>query len=363
MRVLFDHQAFTLQVYGGISRYFAELIKNAPPDLEIKTQVPYSNNFYLKELQPETKPFFAEKNFKGKLPLFRQINNHKSKKTLKKGDFDLLHPGYYAPYFLKHIGKKPFVLTVHDMTHELYPEAFSKFDKTAQWKQLLMKKANHIIAVSENTKQDILRFSKIEAHKISVIWHGFYNNKKQAQEVKPINMPFLLYVGSRTAYKNFDNFIKAFILLKKEFPTLHLMCTGNAFSEKEKSFFAEKNISESVVQIRASDSELSWLYQNAEAFIFPSFYEGFGIPVLEAFANNCPAILSHTAALKEVGGNACAYFSPENIEDIKATIKSVISDEKLRFVMQKKGAKRLKLFSWQKTAIETAKIYREILNK
>jgi len=361
VKILFDHQAFTLQVFGGISRYFAELIKNAPQNTEIETFVPMSNNFYLKEVKPDVPSFFPSKNFKGKLPLFRKINNFKTRKVLKGGKFDIFHPGYFDPYFLKHIGRKPFVLTIHDMTHELYPDSFSQFDKTALWKKELAKKATHIISVSENTKQDILKFYDIPSNKISVVWHGFYRSLSEPISVKVLSGKFLLYVGSRNSYKNFTNFVEAYTLLKQETPDLQLVCTGGAFSEEEKEIFKTKKISGSVSQIRATDEELAWLYQNAEAFVFPSFYEGFGIPVLEAFSNNCPVILSTTGALKEVGGSAASYFNPSDVAEMKSAIKSVIEDEKLKLVMIKKGQERLKLFSWQKTAEQTAYVYKKVL--
>ena len=361
MKIFYDHQAFSLQKYGGISRYFAEIIKNKQSSIEYELFVPYSNNYYLQQLGYNSKSFFPNKKFKGKLPLVRLLNNYKSKKIIKNQNYDIFHPGYYDPYFLNLIGNKPFICTTHDLTHELFPESFSKYDKTIEWKKELMKKASHIIAVSKNTKKDILKFFKIKENKISVIYHGFYSDSNKKDEKISVPTNYLLYVGSRNLYKNFEIFVTAFADLKKEFNNLHLICVGGgAFSNYENNLLQNNKIEQNVKQINANDSQLSFLYKNSTAFIFPSKYEGFGIPVLEAFANKCPVILSNTSSLPEIAGDAAIYFNPNDVENIKESIKLIINSEKLRNQLIIKGIERLKKFSWKKTAEATAKVYNEI---
>ena len=361
MKIFYDHQAFSLQKYGGISRYFAEIIKNKHSNIEYELFAPYSNNYYLQQLGYKSKSFFPEKNFKGKLPLLRLLNNNKSKKNIKKQDYDIFHPGYYDPYFLDLIGNKPFICTTHDLTHELFPESFSKYDKTIEWKKELIKKASHIIAVSENTKKDILKFFKIKENKITVIYHGFYSDSNKKDEKISIPNNYLLYVGSRNLYKNFEILINAFADLKKEFDNLNLICVGGgAFSNYENHLFQKNLIQQNVTQINANDNQLTFLYKNSTAFIFPSKYEGFGIPILEAFANKCPVISSNTSSLPEVAGEAAIFFNPNDKEDIKESIKQILNSEKLRNDLIIKGIERLKHFSWKKTAETTAKVYNTI---
>ena len=178
MRVLYDYQIFQDQKYGGISRYFCEIISRFPKEITPIISSIYSENHYLQSLYPliatknlkTEEVFFSSYNFKGKWRLYALLKKHfplifneyskvnldYSIQLLQKQNFDIFHPTYYNPYFLEYIGKKPFVLTVHDMIHEKFPHYFSYKDKTAEWKQLLLPKAHSIIAVSETTKQDIL---------------------------------------------------------------------------------------------------------------------------------------------------------------------------------------------------------------
>ena len=148
MKVMYDHQIFSTQVYGGISRYFIELMKKIEKDDEIKYDLPLkiSNNYYLKQLSNIFyTSFFLNYEFKKKVRIINYFNKIISKNVISKQNFDIFHPTYYDPYFLEYIGHKPFVLTVHDMIHEIFPEifpeTFSLKDKTAERKKLLIQKA------------------------------------------------------------------------------------------------------------------------------------------------------------------------------------------------------------------------------
>lgn len=194
MKILFDHQIFTIQSYGGISRYFTQIILNLPNDWSYEIPVRYSDNEYLRKLSlisGHRKAYLAIDQLVPELDLtkksilarfIRKINRVKyiesynfnknlTIKLLKKQDFDVFHPTYYDDYFLDFLGNKPFVLTIHDMIHELYPEMFNDQRITAK-KAILAKKANHIIAVSENTKKDIVEILGIPDRKITVIHHA-----------------------------------------------------------------------------------------------------------------------------------------------------------------------------------------------
>jgi glycosyltransferase involved in cell wall biosynthesis len=364
MKVLYDHQAYSMQQYGGVSRYFHELINHLYSKIDIDLKVFFSNNKYIAgdERFPH-RNFLSNFNFKGKIHLLRNLNNLFSKKHIKRQDFDVFHPSYYCPYFLPLIGSKPFVLTVHDMTHELFPEEFDKFDFTAKWKDILVKKANKIIAVSENTKKDLIKFKNVNPDKINVVYHGHSFNSKYGDSVN-INLPekYLLYVGSRKQYKNFTNFIKAFENINKRDRSVKMIAFGGGnFSPGEQKLFDELDLKENVFYYSGNDQTLAKLYKNAMAFVFPSLYEGFGIPVLEAFANQCPVVLSKKGSLPEVGGNDALYFNPYETEDITQKLEMITNNKNLREELKSRGNQRLKLFSWEKTAKNTLEIYKSLL--
>lgn len=358
MKILFDHQAFSNQQYGGISRYFANLNQGLQqtPGVTAKLGLLFTNNAYLAN---EWLPFnkLVEKKHRRD-----KYNKWYCRYLLKQGKYDVFHPTYYNPYFLKYV-KKPFVITVHDMIHELYPHYFATADPlTAGYKARVIAAADHIIAISENTKRDIQRFYPIADDKITVIHHGY----KMNQTVLPATEvftggKFLLYVGDRFGYKNFDIFIKAVapLLLTHQ---LKLICTGGgSFSEAEERMIENEKITALTTQISAMDSEMSWLYANAEAFIYPSLYEGFGLPVLEAFYNNCPVIMSNTSSLPEVGGDAVYYFDPASEQSMRNAIEEVISNKHLQNELKLKGSERLKLFDFDVTLAKTINVYQHVM--
>jgi glycosyltransferase involved in cell wall biosynthesis len=240
------------------------------------------------------------------------------------------------------------------MIHEIFPDYFYGPDDTSQNKKILIQKANKIITVSETTKRDLLKFYPDVENKVKIVYHGFFSREIITQFKNKEN--YLLFTGSRRGYKNFNMFIEAVALLLKKFD-LRLICTGQPFDKKEIDLFEYFNISDRVICRLVSDEELISLYAKATAFIFPSLYEGFGIPVLEAFAAGCPAILSNVSSLPEIGCHGAAYFDPYSIDDIRSVIEKVITSEALQKELVKNGKELIKKFSWEKCAKETMNVY------
>jgi glycosyltransferase involved in cell wall biosynthesis len=290
-----------------------------------------------------------------------QKNREYSIELLKKQEFDIFHPTYYDDYFLNYLGNKPFVLTIHDMILEKLPEFFPIVYETMITKKKLAHKANHIIAVSQNTKKDIVEIWDIDPKKISVIYHGA--NLLDNENCKYLNIPdpFLLFVGTRNYYKNFLFFIHSIsdVLIEKN---LNLVCTGNYFNEEEIRLFEYLKIKERVHHYYANDMELSYLYKNAIALVFPSLYEGFGIPILEAFVNKCPVLLSNASCFPEIAGNAALYFDPKSTIEIQNQINNIIDNPSLREELILNGNIQLNSFSWEKASNETIKVYTDLLN-
>lgn len=360
--ILYDSQIFDFQRFGGISRYFCEIISRL--NMKYDVSVRYSENYYLKKNKIARHrialPQCLFERYKTKL-LHKNLKF--SKRLLKTSSPYLLHTTYYEPYFLEYIGNNPFVITVHDMTYERLPEYFSK-DEAAyiiQQKKEVISKASRIIAISENTKNDLIELLNIDQRKIDVIYHGTSMQRFSQNNTLQLPQKYILFVGSRYSYKNFDRFIEAFSLVAKNDNNLHLVCTGNKFSQEEENKLSELLIRSKTIQINASDKELSELYTRSSLFVFPSLYEGFGIPILEAFACHCPVAISNTSCFPEIAGDAAVFFNPYSVNEIATSIEKIIYNPHKSKELIIKGIERLKLYSWEKAVAKTEDTYKKTI--
>jgi glycosyltransferase involved in cell wall biosynthesis len=359
MKVFYDHQAFTLQNFGGVSRIFSELLKasNNDPEFKAHLSILFSNNSHLQETKVNYSTSIQSREIIKKLNQVYNIYELSCKK------YDLYHPTYYSPSLIRFAKDKPVVATFHDMIHEKFMDVFpdlKKEMKVFQDKKKLAEQATHIIAVSENTKKDLIELYSIDPAKITVIYLGSsllkYSSVGNISEEKP----YLLYVGQRFAYKNFSPFLNAVAqsLLKHN---IGLICAGaKPFNSAELQLIEKLGIKKLVKQVSINDEKLASLYSNAIAFVFPSLYEGFGIPVLEAFSCNCPCVISDSSSLPEVAKDGALYFNPMELDSISASIEKIISDTILREDLVRKGQERLKNFSWNKHVAETISVYKKV---
>ena len=352
MKVLYDHQLIK------------ELSKLQ--NVEAKLSLKYSNNFYITEDKSfGVKKFFPNNKFYFKRTILDYINRVSTIPALKRGDYDIFHPTYYNPYFLKYLNGKPFIIMAHDTIHETFPEIINLIDNTLDHKKATLYKARLIIANSQNTKNDLIQLYNIPPEKIEITYLAASINKSQASASLKVDLPekYILFVGNRDFYKNFNNFILAVEPLLKENKDMFLICAGGSlFTNEEKRFFQSKQLENKILYKAADDITLATLYTNALAFVFPTLYEGFGIPALEAMNCDCPVVMSNTSSLPEVGGEAAINFDPNNIDDMREKIKSVIINKDLRDDLILKAKTQRQKFSFEKTAIETKKIYEKLLN-
>jgi glycosyltransferase involved in cell wall biosynthesis len=287
---------------------------------------------------------------------------------LNKENLDLMHFPYFAVPVLY---GRPFIITIHDLITDHYstghastlPIPFYYLKKGAYKLVINMaaKKARKIIAVSNATKNDIVDRLKISPQKIVVTYEGvddkISNLKLQIPNIFQ-NSKYFLYVGNAFPHKNLDRLIEAFKILDADMK-LVLVGKEDYFYKRLKNQIKEMDLSEKVIFLKnVDDKELSSLYRNAQALILPSLMEGFGLPALEAMANNCLVLASKIPALEEVCGDAAIYFDPRNIQDIAEKINMVhLSDANHYDDKREKGLKRAKLFSWSKMAKETLEVY------
>ena len=373
MRVLFDHQTFWLQRYGGISRYYVELIEQLRAQgVNCRIALWHSENTHLRQSQimdgnaAETRPegwsVAQWVKRRANLDIDGFMNQRRSINALKRDDWDIFHPTYYYPYFLEHLRDRPFVLTVHDMIHETFPDMFKPSDPTSKNKRTLIDRAEKIIAISESTKNDMIRFCGISPSKVEVVHHGPTLDPSVAAP-RPDWLPsrYVLFVGNRFPYKNFERFILALSEVIREEPELHLVCGGGSpFREYEVKFLEGMGMLDRTRYTDVDDPLLACLYRHAEAFVFPSLYEGFGFPLLEAMACGCPVIASNTSSFPEVASDAAALFDPTDEVSMTETILNVIRDGEMRRRLRERGLSRSREFSWERTAQKTRKVYEGI---
>lgn len=368
MKILFDHQAFSLHTYGGVSRYFSELIHgiNHTPDYSAALPLLFSNNIHLKEKGFNINHFLLNKNFRRKKRIIYEINKFYTLSALKKKQYDILHPTYFDSYFIPYLNRKPLVVTFHDMIHEKFSDQFKEltYDRgIIARKKLLANQADRIIAVSESTKRDIVELLDVKPEKIEVIYHGCSfptSVDNSTEELDHETLPYVLYVGSRQVYKNFGGMLTALQpALKKH--KLKLICAGGGeFTESEHQFIQSLGISDLVEQRSINDQILRKLYQQAVAFIFPSLYEGFGIPILEAFDCQCPCIINDSSSLPEVAGEAALYVNFNEPDSLIDAVERLLDDAELKQQLIEKGKERLLKFSWKNTVDSTLKLYNEL---
>ena len=360
-KILYDDQMFTFQRFGGVTRYFADLIYNLP-DGEFTAEIPmkYCENHYVtKTYGQEYKQFSFPANYRLRRRIYSFFNRSMSRNAIKQSDYDIFHPTYYNPYFLKSVKErgKQIVLTIHDMTFERYPQNVLFYDRTIEHKKRLIAQADHIIAVSENTKRDIVDILGTNPSKISVVHHGY---RPVATVAPQLFDHYVLYVGERKGYKNFLPWLSAICPLLHNDPSLKIVCTGAPFTKAELKLFAQWGISERMTHISANDAQMASLYRHALCFVFPSHYEGFGIPILEAFHNNCPVCLSNASCFPEVAGDAAIYFNPNDAQSMHDTLKEILSSQALREELQQKGALHSKEYSLERMVEQTCNVYRKL---
>jgi glycosyltransferase involved in cell wall biosynthesis len=350
VKILYDGQIYADQTTGGINRYFTNIITRLPDDtLPTLTASHRSNKSYY-----PTHPNLQLQEFPNFRPyrIAHSLRSYYLRWRNEGQAFDIFHPTYY---FL-------LVITVYDMIHELFAE-YMDATATIQAKQAAIHAADVIICISESTKNDLLKYVPSVESKI-VITHlasEFSSEWAYGTEVVPIQ-PYFLYVGSRAkAYKNFDTLLCAFSKAASVNPDLLLCVVGAPFNAEEQQQIAELNLIDRIQHYHhASDTHLAKLYRCSVAFVYPSLYEGFGIPPLEAMACGAVVVAANSSSIPGVVGDAGILFEPKAVEDLADILLELVDSPSQRDRLIVKGYERNKQFSWGKTAAETLKVYRTL---
>lgn len=271
-------------------------------------------------------------------------------------------PAHYAP----RVSPVPTVVTIHDLAYKYFPNEFLSSDlyKLNKWTEYSVKKASQVICVSNHTKKDLISFYPQVEGKTTVVLNGFREKKLDTKKLElKTSTPYILFVGTIQPRKNVSTLIEAFEKFVETRPNYELKIVGKKGWLYDETLDSIKT-SSARNQIKylgfVNDSELESLYGNAYATVLPSFYEGFGLPVLEAMSHGSPVIASNTSSLPEVGGDAVLYCNPDDSNTIVDALEK-LQDPKLRKSLLMKSNKQISKFSWEKSAEETLKIIKSAI--
>ena len=305
------------------------------------------------------------------------------KKDLHRLKIDLYHGlSHEIPIGIQQTGIKS-VVTIHDLIHERYPEQYNAIDVKIYHKKFryACNQADKIIAISEQTKRDIMEFYKIPHQKITVCYQSCHPafgkvipDEKKQEIKKQYGLPeqFFLYVGSIIERKNLLNICKAIFLLRSEMNIpLVVIGGGGKYKQVVKDYIKQNGLENSIIFLsenlsaKSSQSfksaiDFPAIYQSAIAMIYPSFFEGFGIPVLEALWSRLPVITSDASSLPEAGGDGTYYVSPHSAQEIAAAMKKIYSDKEFAAKMIEKGWQHAQNFTQQKCATAVMDVYKAV---
>ena len=363
MRVRFDDQIFSAtHRRGGISNYFVNLISQFEENVDLGIEpigLPLiSFNHHLEEAGRATVPKLALLERRRALHALNVVQ-HARNRVRGQAAEDVLHQTYYFNPSWRPRQRRPVAVTVYDMMPEMYPKEVGPNNPHFH-KDFHIRHADVILCISETTKNDMLSFYPDLDVPIFVTPLGvapmFKPSAHSATE------DYLLYVGTRSFNKNFSMFARAAARAISGTDLRIKIVGGGVFRPDEIQFLSSIGLSDKVDFLRPSDAELVGLYQNALAFVFPTKYEGFGLPTIEAMASGCPAILAPTSALQEIAGDA-GIMVPEYTDDaFEHSIRTVISDPELRKRAREAGIEQAAKFSWSGTARLTAEAYAHALS-
>jgi glycosyltransferase involved in cell wall biosynthesis len=364
-KIVYDYQTFSLNEYGGVSRYFHEISSriSKSPDFDVKVVCPfYVDEYFKKNLSSSTLLQGLKTKRIAKTNNLRHTVNQKLSNLIVSGSNpDIIHETYYAS---KGVGSKRAkrVITVYDMIHEKFVSSLDPDHSFARIKAEAIRRADHVICISESTRKDLIEILGIDAAKVSTIYlacNSHDNLAKNIKQVSKIEKPYLLYVGQRARYKNFDNLLEAYGNSSRLNQDFQLVCFGGGnFSSSEVERINNFQLGDKVIQISGDDGMLANLYGGATAFVYPSLYEGFGIPPLEAMSFDCPVVCSNISSIPEIVGDAGEYFDPYDMDSIIDAVEKVVYSEQVLSNLKTLGKKRVNCFSWDLCAEQTTKVYK-----
>ena len=365
MNIFYDGEIYATYSnrVGGISRYFDNLISRLPENFypvlttarDRNGSHPNHPNLKLCYYDFNFRPRAISKIFRNKY--FQSLSSHFHPQ--------IAHPTYYLLMTGREISeyKCPTVITVYDMIHEIFAESVKGFRQVVAFKKKALFSSQSILCISENTKRDLLdRYPSLE-DRVTVTLLATELNKNYICHSNPVpEKPYYLYVGSRESYKNFDRLLLAFSHIVTKFPEILLCVVGASLNRAESKRIVELNLARHIkCYSSASDSQLATLYNSSIALVYPSLYEGFGIPLLEAMSCGTTVIASDSSSIPEVVGDAGLLFDPTSTDELVDQLLVFLNNSSKRELFLEKGKEQVKKFSWEKTTSETVTVYKSLI--
>jgi glycosyltransferase involved in cell wall biosynthesis len=306
------------------------------------------------------------------LPALLTLGQFEIARAARQKNLALIHdPTASAPLLL---ARTPRVVTIHDAIPYIYPETSTALDRLIYrfWLPWIVRRLDAIITVSQQSKDDIVRYLPVDPQRVVVIplaAGARYQPAPRAQIERVLDRyripaPYILYVGSIEARKNLARLLEAYARLRRWSPQWRLVVVGARKWKFSPVFDTVRRLGlEPHVQFTGyvADDDLPALYSGADLFVFPSVYEGFGLPVLEAMACGTPVVTSNSSSLPEVAGDAALLVDPLDVEAIASGMRAVLSDHALRAELRRRGLDRARQFTWERTASDTIAVYERVL--
>jgi glycosyltransferase involved in cell wall biosynthesis len=366
MRIFYDHQVFSLQDAGGVSRYQYELVRNLHASSEVQFDL-------VMGLNASVMPFPELRNHQtnvlswktGIKPGYLRYGFNETLSSViapALGSFDIYHAMLYRA--VPFVRRRRLVVTHHDCTHERFPQMFHNASFIIQKKRKLFSQADAIICVSESSRRDLLHFYDVDAKKTHVVYHGFSPLPVEPSMPDPADtygVPYLLYVGSRAEYKNFPLLLEAFSHSGLAANYRLVVVGGGEFSAKEQAKISSLGVAGQIALIpKADEATLARAYRDAALFVYPSLYEGFGFPPLEAMSLGCPVLVQRTSSLPEICGDAAFYFDVSDADELARALVSTLQHAPGLAMKRLLGEQQVRLYDWSRTAANTLNVYRSL---
>jgi glycosyltransferase involved in cell wall biosynthesis len=365
MKIFYDGEIYAMypKQSGGISRYFDNLISRLPEDFypaltsvrDRQGSHPQHQNLkiyrYDIKFRPARVDFWLRKHY------FQFIAN--------RAKPQIVHPTYYSLLTGKPVSeyKCPVVITVYDMIHEIFTDSMDPNGQVAEIKKKAIFSAQSILCISKSTKRDLLdRYPSLEDRVTVTPLATELSEKLISEEFDVPSRPYYLYVGSRDKYKNFDRLLIAFAKIVPKLSDLILCVVGVPFNAEERKLINNLNLTNHIAHRGAvSDGQLAKLYGSSIALVYPSLYEGFGIPPLEAMSCGTVVIASDTSSIPEVVGDAGLLFNPKSTDELVDHLLSLVNYPSQRISLIEHGKKQVQKFNWEETTTKTIKAYRSLI--
>jgi glycosyltransferase involved in cell wall biosynthesis len=365
MHILYDHQVFSLQDTGGISRYHYELAKNLQMLEKVQIDLLMGGNASVYPFgrlrRPGTRVLSWKTRTQPGYPRFALNEGLLSLVAPSRGLVDIYHPTLNR--IMPAVRRHRIVVTQHDCTHERFPNLFRNTDAFIRAKRDILSSADAIICVSECSRRDLLHFYDVDEARTHVVHHGFSPLESSPEPVPGKTGPYLLYVGSRTEYKNYSLLLQAFARsgLSQHFRLVTV--GGGPYSAEEEATLTQLRLGDKVCLITSvSDAGLAALYRNASLFVYPSLYEGFGFPPLEAMSLGCPVLANRTSSLPEICGDAAFYFETGDAGELAQILRAALDDMDGLQAKRAAGYEQVRRYNWSEAARKTLEIYAACLS-